>query len=160
MPTKLEKILEFSSTISKWVGCWAALAMVFLMIGAVFARYFFKIPLRFDAEYTGYLLVMISLVGAAYALQRGAHVNADLLYRPLPRSVQRWLNLVTDIVSMAVITLILYHSWNLAYTNLIRGVVANTPMQTPLGVIQMLLPLGWLLFLLQLIAEAMKSFRE
>ena len=160
MPTKLEKILEFSSTISKWVGCWAALAMVFLMIGAVFARYFFNIPLRFDAEYTGYLLVMISLVGAAYALQRGAHVNADLLYRPLPRSVQRWLNLVTDIVSMAVITLILYHSWNLAYTNLIRGVVANTPMQTPLGVIQMLLPLGWLLFLLQLIAEAMKSFRE
>jgi TRAP-type C4-dicarboxylate transport system permease small subunit len=160
MPTKLEKILDVSSTISKWVGCWAALAMVFLITVAVFARYLFHIPLRFDAEYTGYLLVMISLGGAAYALKAGAHVNADLLTRPLPHSIKRWLQLVTDIVSIATIALILYHSWNLAYANLIRGVVANTPMQTPLGVIQMLLPLGWLLFLLQLIVETRKSFRE
>jgi TRAP-type C4-dicarboxylate transport system permease small subunit len=157
--SRLEKILGFSATISGWIGQWAVLAMVVLIMVGVTFRYVLNLPLAFDAEYTGYLLAVISLVGAAYALKAGSHVRVDILLRSLSPRIQHWLQVITDIISLACIGLLLYHSWNLAYSNLVRGVTSVTPMETPLGLIQMILPLGWTLFLLQLLIEFSRSLR-
>jgi TRAP-type C4-dicarboxylate transport system permease small subunit len=159
MGKRLERILGFSATISGFIGQYAALAMVLVIVIGVTFRYVLKLPLRFDAEYTGYLLVMVSWVGAAYALKAGAHVRVDVVVRHLPPRLRAWMQVGTDVLSLLCMSLLLYYMWQLAYSNLVRGVFAMTPMMTPLGPIQMLLPLGALLFILQLLIELSRSMR-
>ncbi len=156
---RLERTLGFSAAISGFIGQYAALAMVVIIIIGVTFRYVLKLPLRFDAEYTGYLLVMISFVGAAYALKAGSHVRVDIAIRYLPRRLHAWIQVFTDFMSLGCMGLFLWYMWDMAYSNLLKGVVSVTPMETPLGIIQMLLPLGALLFILQLLIELSKSLR-
>ncbi len=157
--SRLERTLGFSAAISGFIGQYAALAMVIIIIIGVTFRYVLKLPLRFDAEYTGYLLVMISFVGAAYALKAGSHVRVDIVIRYLPRRLHAWIQVVTDIISLGCMGLLFWYMWDMAYSNLLKGVLSITPMETPLGIIQMLLPLGALLFILQLLVEFAKSLR-
>ena len=159
MLRRIEKILGFSATISSFFGVFAVLAMVLIIVVGVTFRYILKLPLRFDAEYTGYLLVMISFVGAAYALKAGSHVRVDILVRKLPPRIYKWVQVVTDIMSLFCISILLFYMWKLAYTNLLRGATSITSMATPLGPVQMLMPLGAALFLLQLLVEFSKSLR-
>lgn len=157
--TRFERILGISSTISSWFALLAILAMVLLIVVSVLCRYILKIPLSFDNEYTGYLLLIISFVGAAYALKAGSHVSVDFVTRLLPIRLQRWLQVVTDGASLLCIILLVYYMTVLTYTNLIRGTVSVTPMETPLGPVQLLMVLGGTLFILQLIAMFSKSSR-
>ena len=156
---KLERMLGFSATISGFIGQYAAVGLVLVIIIGVTFRYVLKLPLRFDAEYTGYLLIMISFVGAAYALKAGSHVRVDIVIRYLPRRLHAWIQVVTDIISLGCMGLLFWYMWDMAYSNLVRGVLSSTPMETPLGIIQMLLPLGALLFILTLLVEFAKSLR-
>lgn len=156
---RLERWLGFSAKISGFIGQYAALAMVMIIIIGVTFRYVLKLPLRFDAEYTGYLLVMIAFVGAAYALKVGAHVRVDIVVRNLPRKLHAWIQVVTDVISLGCMVLLLWYMWGMAFANVLKGVRSITPMETPLGIVQMLLPLGALLFSLQMLVEIAKSLR-
>ena len=156
---KLERMLGFSATISGFIGQYAAVALVLVIIIGVTFRYVLKLPLRFDAEYTGYLLVMIAFVGAAYALRVGSHVRVDIIVRLLPKKIHAWVQVVTDVASLGCMVLLLWYMWDMAFANLLKGVRSITPMETPLGIIQMLLPLGALLFSLQMLIEIAKSLR-
>ena len=156
---RLERMFGFAPKISGVIGEYAALAMVLLIIVGVTFRYVLKLPLHFDAEYTGYLLVVICFVGAAYTLKAGSHVRVDIIIRLLPKKARAWIQVVTDIISLGCMGILLVYTWQLAYSNLVRGVIAMTPTETPLGPLQMLLPLGALLFILQLLIEFAKSLR-
>ncbi len=156
---RLERMFGFAPKISGVLGEFGALAMVLLIIVGVTFRYVLKLPLRFDAEYTGYLLLVVSFVGAAYALKAGSHVRVDLVVRLLPKKAHAWIQVTTDVISLGCMGLLLVYTWQMAYSNLVRGVIAMTPMETPMGPIQMLLPLGALLFILQLLIDFAKSLR-
>ena len=156
---RLERWLGFSAKISGFIGQYAALVMVIIIVIGVTFRYVLKLPLRFDAEYTGYLLVMIAFVGSAYALRVGSHVRVDIIVRLLPKKIHAWVQVVTDVASLGCMVLLLWYMWDMAFANLLKGVRSITPMETPLGIIQMLLPLGALLFSLQMLIEIAKSPR-
>ena len=150
--------MSWPTKISGIIGEYAALAMVLLIIIGVTCRYVLHIPLAFDAEYTGYLLVLVSFVGAAYALKAGSHVRVDIIIRLLPKKFGAWMQVVTDILSLGIIVTLLWYMTDMAITNWDR--VSSGPMLTPLGPVQLMLPLGALLFLLQLIVELAKSLRD
>ena len=155
-----EKILGFAGTISAVAVQWLVLGLVMMTTAGVVFRYALHSPLRFDAEYIGYINVAIIIVGAGYALKVGSHVRVDIVIRMLPRRVVSWLQAATDILSFFGIFMVLYFSWKVAHSNLIRGVIAVSAMETPLGPVQMLIPLGFMLLLLQLVAELSKSIRS
>ena len=102
---------------------------------------------------------VISLVGAAYALKAGSQVRVNVIVGLLPKRAHAWVQVFTDVISLGCMGILLVYTWQVAYSNLIRGVIAMTPMETPLGPIQMLLPLGALLFIFQLIIEFAKSLQ-
>jgi len=156
---RLERWLGFPVRISGFIGQYAALAMVIVIVIGVTFRYVLKLPLRFDAEYTGYLLIMIAFVGGAYALKAGAHVRVDIIVRTLPRRLHAWIQVVTDVISLGGMVVLLWFMWDMAFANLVKGVLSITPMETPLGIVQMLLPLGASLFIVQMLVEIAKSLR-
>jgi len=118
-----------------------------LFIGVeVLIRKFFSITTGGAEEFSSYTLAIISTWSFAYALLEKAHIRIDVLYNKLRASVQRSLDIVA-LVSLAAFTLpMTYFSFFVVQTSLARGSKANTPLQTPLWIPQVLWFAGLVFF--------------
>jgi TRAP-type C4-dicarboxylate transport system permease small subunit len=84
---------------------WVAL-VIFWMLGAtVFYQFFTRYVLNNSASWTEeiarYLLIATVFVGAAIGVVKNNHIQVDLLYRYLPRSVGRTMALLVDVLRIA-----------------------------------------------------------
>ena len=150
---RLEKILGFSVIISRVIGQWAVLFVVLLMVMGVFFRFVLELPLLFHPEYAQYGLLVIGLVGAGYALRTGSHIRIDIVPKMLSPRARLWLLTVVDTIGIVVVGIWLYFAWDMAYHNLVTKTKALTALETPLGIVQMLMVLGCILLVWSMIAE-------
>lgn len=72
----MNKILD---NIEEWLVCACLVVMTLLTFVNVIARYIFSASLSFSEEITTYLFVLLSLLGAAIAAKRGAHLGLTLI---------------------------------------------------------------------------------
>ncbi|GGB41664.1 hypothetical protein GCM10011316_12020 [Roseibium aquae] len=111
-------------------------------------------------EISGYAMAVTTSWGVSYALTEQAHVRIDLLRQrlvPLGRAV-------FDIISLGCLSgtaiMIAWRGWDVVAKTLSTGARANTPLETPLWIPQMLWWSGWLWFavsaLILLVAAGVK----
>jgi TRAP-type transport system small permease protein len=84
---------------------WIAL-VIFWMLGAtVFYQFFTRYVLNNSASWTEeiarYLLIATVFVGASIGVAKNNHIQVDLLYRYLPRQVDRAMALLVDVLRIA-----------------------------------------------------------
>jgi C4-dicarboxylate transporter, DctQ subunit len=72
----MNKILD---NIEEWLVCICLVVMTLLTFVNVIARYIFSASLSFSEEITTYLFVLLSLLGAAIAAKRGAHLGLTIV---------------------------------------------------------------------------------
>jgi TRAP-type C4-dicarboxylate transport system permease small subunit len=97
-------------------------------------------------EISGYVMAIATSWGMAYALSELAHVRIDFLrVRGGPR-----LRAAFDLFSMAVmaatVTLVAVRAWPVLSRSLANGSRANTPLETPLALVQLPWLAGWIWF--------------
>jgi len=84
---------------------WAALTIFWLLGITVFYQFFTRYVLNNSASWTEeiarYLLIGTVFVGAAIGVVKNNHIQVDLLYRYLPRTVARALAMVVDVLRIA-----------------------------------------------------------
>jgi len=84
---------------------WAALTIFWLLGITVFYQFFTRYVLNNSASWTEeiarYLLIGTVFVGAAIGVVKNNHIQVDLLYRYLPRSVARAMATVVDVLRVA-----------------------------------------------------------
>ena len=84
---------------------WVALAIFWLLGITVFYQFFTRYVLNNSASWTEeiarYLLIGTVFVGAAIGVVKNNHIQVDLLYRYLPRSVARAMATVVDVLRIA-----------------------------------------------------------
>ncbi|TVQ94364.1 MAG: TRAP transporter small permease subunit [Chromatiaceae bacterium] len=73
---------------------WLALAMVLVTFVVVVLRYAFAFGSIALQESITYLHATLFMLGAAYTLQRDAHVRVDIFYQRLSRRGQAWVDLL------------------------------------------------------------------
>ena len=157
--SNLEKGLNYTGTISAFIAQWTVLFMTLVVVMGVVTRYALGIALLFPLEYSGFSLVVISGVGAAYALREGSHIRVDFVVKLLPARIGNWLVFVTDLLSIPVVIMLLYIIGSMTYRSWVQGTLNISGMATPLGPVHTLLFFGFLLFLLQFLQVLSKSFR-
>ncbi|NQZ33136.1 MAG: TRAP transporter small permease [Oceanospirillaceae bacterium] len=89
-------------------GKTAALLMpilAFVVAYEVFSRYLFDSPTIWAFDLSLFLFGYIAALGGAYAQQRRAHINVDILYNRVPPKVRSAFNLLT--FSLAIFFLVL-----------------------------------------------------
>jgi len=89
------------TTIEGWIAL-----VIFWMLGAtVFYQFFTRYVLNNSASWTEeiarYLLIATVFVGAAIGVVKNNHIQVDLLYRYLPRKVDRAMALMVDVLRIA-----------------------------------------------------------
>ncbi|HEY7757833.1 MAG TPA: TRAP transporter small permease subunit [Burkholderiales bacterium] len=142
-------------------GIWIA-ALSLPLVGAVCyevtARYAFNAPTIWSFDVTYMLYATLFMLGAAYALHKGAHIRTDFFYERWSIRTRGVIDAVAYIVFFfpAFMTLLVV-SWDEAYY---AWVINETSEQTPwrpiLWPFKLVVPVACLLLLVQGVSETIK----
>lgn len=142
--------MSFHKTFNKALEVTLVFFMTILVLDVlwqVFSRYILNSPSSFTDEMAGYLLIWVSLLGAAYVTGTQDHLAIDILLQKSPPKRQRTLKMIIQVVIMtfAVTVMVIGGSW-LVYTRFALG-VKSAALQIPLGYVYIVLPLSGLIII-------------
>ncbi|MDO8569129.1 MAG: TRAP transporter small permease [Dehalococcoidales bacterium] len=145
-------------------GAGAAAACVLLMTAivgvSVFSRYVLNSPLIFADELTSYLMVATVFLGLAYVARKEGNIRIDFIINHVPARVRRIAEIVFLGLGIILIAALFFGSFRSTID--LYHIHAKTPtvLAAPLFLLQMFIPLGWMLLLLQLIAKLYKRLKS
>jgi TRAP-type mannitol/chloroaromatic compound transport system permease small subunit len=157
---RLVRIIDkFTDATGVWVA-WLNLPLVVAVAWEVIARYVFDAPTVWSYDVTYMLYSAIFMLGAAFALHKGAHIRTDFFY-------EKWSDRtrgVVDSISYIVfffpsIVMLMAASWSEAwYAFTINETSEQTNWRPLLWPFKAVVPLTCAMLLLQGVSELIKSF--
>ncbi len=139
---KLTRIIDKSLS-------WFLVVLMSIMVATVSwqvaTRYILNNPSSYTEELASYLLIWISLLGAAYALRLRAHLGIDILVRRFKGKKQRSIQVFAygTIIVFSLVALIFGGGW-LVYVTLDLNQL-SAAFQVPIGYVYTVIPLSGLI---------------
>lgn len=97
-------------------------------------------------EIAGYVMAIGSAWGMAFAMLELAHVRIDFLRTKTGPKLRAAFDLLAMALLASTVTVIAYWSWPVVAATLKNGSRANTPLETPLALVQIPWFAGWIWF--------------
>jgi len=162
-PAALIKTVRVIDRFTDWTGVWIAwlnLPLVLAVAYEVIARYLFHAPTLWSFDVTYMLYGTIFMLGAAYALHKGAHIRTDFLYDRWTVRTKGVIDAVSYIVFFfpAFFVFMLVSGNEAWYAFTIHETSEQTPWRPLLWPYKAVVPLTCLLLLIQGVSELIKSF--
>lgn len=134
----INKILDY---FEETLCCVCLTVMTALTFANVIARYVFSASFSFSEEITTYLFVLLSLLGAAIAAKRGAHLGFTLLTDHVGKTAGRILGIISMLISMLFSGVICYYGFLMTLNQFNKGqLTAGT--QLPEWIFGAFVPVG------------------
>lgn len=138
-----------------------AVALIFgycaLMLTEVVARSQAS-SFSFTWEFSQYSMAAIFALASGPAIRTGVHVRISLLSEILPTGARKWLDVVANIVALAIVALIVSALWTKVSISFERNILATSVTKSPLWIPQAAVLWGlvqlWLDLLARLIRRA------
>ena len=149
---------KFSDVTGTWIA-WLNVPLVLAVCYEVFARYLFNAPTIWSFDVTYMLYGTIFMLGAAYALLKGAHIRTDFFFERWSLRTKGIIDSTAYVVFFfpAIITLMVV-SWHEGwYAFQIGETSEQTPWRPILWPFKLVVPLTCLLLLIQGVSETIKS---
>jgi TRAP-type mannitol/chloroaromatic compound transport system permease small subunit len=156
---KLVRIFDALSEYSGRAVSWLCGALVVLICYDVLLRYVANETAIWFQELEWHLFSLIFLIGASYTLKHDGHVRVDVFYARLSPRGQAWINLLGSLLLLMPFCLIMIET-SLGYVekSFLIGEGSPDPGGLPARyLIKAAIPLGFVLLLLQAIAEALRA---
>lgn len=153
------KVIDTLKQINGYVALAAGLALlacVLIILVEIVVRQLGK-PFGGTDEISGYIMAVTTSWGVAYALTERAHVRIDLLRAkclPARRSI---MDCIAILALAGTAIVVAYRGWSVLAKTLSTGAKANTALETPLWIPQMLWWSGWLWFAISAVLIAVAS---
>ncbi len=154
---KFGRIIESISNIGGYFSGWLVLLMVVLILYEVFMRYVVHQSPMLADEFSAYMLVSISYLGAAYTFREKGHVRITALVSRLPTRLSNWLRVTTLIIGLVFSIVLTKSSYDLMAFSFKLRMASSTWLTFPLQVPQMTLAIGFTILSLLLIVEIAKA---
>lgn len=141
------------STFAGWMSAGMIVAAVAITCQMIFIRFVLNGSTIWQTEAVIYLVIAATLVGLPYVQRLRGHVNVDLVPLSLRPRARKVLAVFTLSMSCAIVAVMLWYGydyWHFAWS---RGWTSDTVWAVPLWIPYLALPVGFGLFLLQLIAD-------
>jgi C4-dicarboxylate transporter DctQ subunit len=153
-------------TMKKWIALFDGLenifaytagffliAMMFIEVYEVIARYFLHRPPIWAVETCEYLLFFVAFLGAAWLLRKKGHISVDLLLERLKARNRTYLNLFSSFIGIAVSFIILWFSMKTSWENYVTGVKVVKTLSLPKWFFLFFIGLGYLLLFFEFIRQ-------
>lgn len=141
------------STFAGWCSAAMIVAAVAITCQMIFVRFVLNKSTIWQTEAVIYLAIGATLIGLPYVQRLRGHVNVDLIPLSLPPRARFYMYVLTMTLSILMVALVLfygYEHWHLAYE---RNWKSDTVWGVRLWIPYLSIPVGFGLFLLQLIAD-------
>src|SRR5947207_6230197 len=156
---KVVRVIDrFTDTTGVWIA-WLNLPLVVVVAWEVIARYFFHAPTIWSFDVTYMLYGTIFMLGAAYALHKGAHIRTDFFYEKWTVKTKGMVDSISYIVFFfpSIIMLLLASGNEAWYAYTISETSEQTPWRPILWPYKTVVPLTCVLLLIQGVSETIKS---
>jgi TRAP-type mannitol/chloroaromatic compound transport system permease small subunit len=153
------RVIDTLAGWSGWLFAWLIIPMVLGLTYEVFARYLFNAPTIWAYDITYMLYGSHFMLGAGYALLKGAHIRTDIFYQNWSPRTQG----IVDSTSYLIFffpglifffvsgTVEAIHSWSILERS------DASPWRPPLYPFKTVIPAACLLLLIQGVSEVLKS---
>lgn len=154
----VQRIDRFTDTIGVWVA-WLNIPLVAAVSYEVIARYLFNAPTIWSFDVTYMLYGTIFMLGAAYALHKGAHIRTDFFYEKWTVKTKGMVDSISYLVFFfPSLIMLLVASGNEAwYAWGIGEMSEQTPWRPLLWPYKTVVPVTCVMLLLQGVSEVIKS---
>ncbi len=141
------------------ITAWSSFALAVVMGGNVLLRYGFSYGSVWAQELEWHLMAPICLFGMSYALRHGEHVRVDVLYDSFSRRTKDLVNFIAALLATILSILVIYLSWSYVAQSWGMSEGSANPGGIPARyLLKALIPLGFALFLVQSLAETIRSY--
>jgi TRAP-type mannitol/chloroaromatic compound transport system permease small subunit len=149
---------KFTDTTGVWIA-WLNIPLVFAVSYEVLARYLFNAPTIWSFDVTYMLYGTIFMLGAAYALHKGAHIRTDFFYEKWSDRTRGMVDSISYLIFFfpAIVMLLLVSANEAWYAFDIRETSEQTPWRPILWPYKSVVPLTCVLLLIQGVSETIKS---
>jgi TRAP-type mannitol/chloroaromatic compound transport system permease small subunit len=133
--------------------------MTFSMCYEIVARFVFNAPTKWAWEINGQILCFAVTMAGGYTLLQKGHVKTDILYARWSAKTQAKVDLFfTTFLGLLFLGNYLVWSFKMAISSVVTGEHSIGLLRAPLYPIKIAIVVATFLFLLQIFAEAMRSY--
>lgn len=147
------RAINFVSTVCGVIASLMIFASVLITCHMIFVRAVLNQSTVWQTEVVIYLMIAATLIGLPYVQKLRGHVGVDLLPVLLPASMRRGLAFATLLLTAGMVAIMLWHGWDMWHLAWSRNWKSETVMSFPLWVPYLAIPVGFGLFLLQLLGD-------
>lgn len=147
------RLVAALSTLAGWCSAAMIVAAVAITCQMIFIRFVLNGSTVWQTEAVVYLVIAATLVGLPYVQRLRGHVNVDLVPLALRPARRRALAVVTLGLSIAIVAVMLWYGYDYWHFAWERGWRSDTVWGVRLWIPYLALPVGFGLFLLQLVAD-------
>lgn len=141
------------STIAGWCSAGMIVAAVAITCQMIVVRFVLNGSTVWQTEAVIYLVIAATLVGLPYVQRLRGHVNVDLIPISLAPRARFLMAIVTAVLSIAIVAVMVFYGFEYWYFAWDRGWKSDTVWGVRLWIPYLAIPVGFGLFLLQLIAD-------
>ena len=131
----LTKVLE-------WVVILAVAALVLDVLWGVCSRFVLRSPSGWTEEAAEYLLIWVSLLGAAVAFGRNAHLGVDYLVEKLDPAARRWLRVCAQVAVIAFAAGVMVGGGYILVAETLRARQVSPALGLPVGAVYLAVPIS------------------
>jgi len=157
---KVTRVLAFIDGLSSWSGKLVSMLifpMIAILMYEVVSRYGFNSPTLWAHEITRYIYGAHFMLGGAYTLYLGAHVNVDIFYSRFSPRVRATVDLVTYLLFFLFGAVLLWYGSSMTWRSIILWETSATPLHAPFAPLKAIVPAAAFLILLQGIARYIRN---
>jgi TRAP-type C4-dicarboxylate transport system permease small subunit len=126
----------------EWLVIVAVAALVLDVLWGVTSRFVLRSPSGWTEEAAEYLLIWVSLLGAAVAFGRNAHLGVDYLLQKLEPAAQRCLRVATQLVVILFAGATMIGGGYILVAETLRAGQVSPALSLPVGAIYLAVPLS------------------
>ncbi|MBN8189141.1 MAG: TRAP transporter small permease [Salipiger thiooxidans] len=141
------------STLFGVIAALMILASVLITCHMIFVRGVLGQSTIWQTEAVIYLMIGATLLGLPYVQKLRGHVGVDLLPHMLPSSLRRPLAALVMVATILMVAAMVWYGWEMFHQAWRRGWKSESVWAFPLWITYLSVPLGFGLYLLQLLAD-------
>ncbi len=152
---KVRTILQTMTRVVAYIGMAVLVPMMLITSADVTMRSLWSKPIPGTLELSSFMLAILILLGVAYTHQMKGHVRATMLTDRLPEKLREGLNIVTTLLTLLIVTIVLWQGIVLAFES---GAVSDM-LRIPELPFRLLVSVAALLLAIELMFDLVDSFR-
>jgi TRAP-type mannitol/chloroaromatic compound transport system permease small subunit len=154
---RLSRLIDALNTRLGHLVYWAVLVAVLVSAGNAVIRKALNISSNAWLEAQWYLFSLVFLFGAGYTLLRGEHIKIDIVYGHLSRRTQLWIEILGTVFFLLPASIIIMGlSWPVFVESYRINEQSMNAGGLPIWPARLLVPIGFLLLVLQGLSELVK----